>query len=591
MPYVLPSPTVSIAALSPPTSPRNHRRTSSHDFDKSSAFAGFSSGIKLNTLKLTLPGRVLESDSEREGSPQTSHIPFPTLSPTSSSQKLSAKPRLPRLDTSSPSSSGSNSPSVSPTILKANGTPLKPSLKGSARSSPSAATRGPTGRSRSAPSTPSLHKNVHFPKEDELEDVVFFRKTTRPIAVSLGEADAPPSDSEKSLAPSQFAWPSSPKSDLILCPSRTSAIPALDVPCTTANVILEGLSLNSASDPPTLHGSVIVRNVAFSKNVAVRFSLDQWTTTSVVNCNYATSLQGLPPPFSYHNSSEEWDRFSFTIRLGYHEDILVERIMQLCVRYSVPGPTETEWWDNNGGGNYLVSFRRKSEARPVTETAQPAPQSEPLAPPPPLARSYSFPPLSVSGRSQAQLPRPSGLPDTKLKLSNYVPPAPSAYGHFSPPPSPTISTSSTDSPGPDTPRGSPGMENFRVVGGMLATEVLEPKSVQAPSHWLGGNWNDISPAQSLLFSPHTPSYIDLSKPQHLTPPDSPERTPSPEAHSTPVPIPSLGQHDSPMGSANAPLEFLQRFCHFRSTARSTSPFPGDGPASDASGEWARHVIV
>lgn len=63
-----------------------------------------------------------------------------------------------------------------------------------------------------------------------------------------------------------------------------------------------------------------MRNLSFEKTVAVRFTLDDWQTTSEVLCGHNASLPGLPPPFPKpktmgdvavlkEKGSAEWDRF------------------------------------------------------------------------------------------------------------------------------------------------------------------------------------------------------------------------------------------------------------------------------------------
>ena len=103
--------------------------------------------------------------------------------------------------------------------------------------------------------------------------------------------------------------------------------------------------------------------VAFTKEVAVRFTLDNWHTTSEVACKHVTSLPSLPPPFpNPHTEGDKavinstWDRFSFLINLEDYERKLHEKTMWFVARYTVPGVGE--WWDNNSGKNYSVGFKK-----------------------------------------------------------------------------------------------------------------------------------------------------------------------------------------------------------------------------------------
>jgi hypothetical protein len=76
------------------------------------------------------------------------------------------------------------------------------------------------------------------------------------------------------------------------------------------NVFLEGVELSSTSPVEssssssaeseekktqvTLTGSLLVRNLAYEKHVSVRFTLDDWHTTSEVKASYKESIERLP---------------------------------------------------------------------------------------------------------------------------------------------------------------------------------------------------------------------------------------------------------------------------------------------------------
>lgn len=83
----------------------------------------------------------------------------------------------------------------------------------------------------------------------------------------------------------------------------------------------------SANSPmPTLFlvGTILVRNLAFAKRVAVRFTLDDWQTVSEVSAKWIRSVDGLPPPLTRPRTSygveegKEVDLFEFNLKLSDH---------------------------------------------------------------------------------------------------------------------------------------------------------------------------------------------------------------------------------------------------------------------------------
>ena len=94
-----------------------------------------------------------------------------------------------------------------------------------------------------------------------------------------------------------------------------------------------------------------MRIVGYKKHVAVRFTLDDWQTTSKVRAKHVVSVLSLPWEVSktktlgdaiglIANSSSgaaalpTWDRFSFTIRLEDHAYKLQDRTLWFVGRYS-----------------------------------------------------------------------------------------------------------------------------------------------------------------------------------------------------------------------------------------------------------------
>ena len=118
---------------------------------------------------------------------------------------------------------------------------------------------------------------------------------------------------------------------------------------------------------------IVMQNVAYKNHVDVRFTLDNWQTTSEVRAKHVVSVLSLPWEVSktktlgdavglIANSSSSaaalstWNRFSFTIRSEDHAYKLQDRTPWLVSRYST-GEGGSEWWDNNSGKNYKVAFK------------------------------------------------------------------------------------------------------------------------------------------------------------------------------------------------------------------------------------------
>ena len=261
--------------------------------------------------------------------------------------------------------------------------PLKSSLKSA--SSPALVPQHMHLRSRSEPSTPvATPKNVHFPAEDfGLATVRVFDCKARPAALSSPpNANGDETETEGEDTP-RFPFPVSPAINYEIDPAYSSSISSRV--CPLANSFLESLNLTPSSftstrpsAKPLLTGSILVRNLAFEKHVAVRFTLDDWQTVSEVSAHYVDSFSSLPSRFSLSPSpstpgdstsqrARGWDRFSFSIRLEDYVPSLSTRTIWLVARYRVnsthplPGSTVCgpggEWWDNNRGSNYRVCFR------------------------------------------------------------------------------------------------------------------------------------------------------------------------------------------------------------------------------------------
>nr|GAT54409.1 predicted protein [Mycena chlorophos] len=227
-------------------------------------------------------------------------------------------------------------------IRKKSGEPLKSSLKSSTprvRGSLEVVINGGTATSsKSVPTTPTGSLRVHF--NSQLEQVKLFLAEQKPLAVSRDGSPTDDTSGTEEFPDFIFGRDSEEEGTLEMQVEVPRPVGELDVKLQTFAL---------TDDRTGVAGTIAVRNLAFDKRVAVRFTLDDWQTTSEVTARYQESMPG-----------GKVDLFAFNIRLN---DVLARidgKRMAVAVRYNAAG---REMWDNNGGKNYLATFKRvRSEA-------------------------------------------------------------------------------------------------------------------------------------------------------------------------------------------------------------------------------------
>lgn len=200
--------------------------------------------------------------------------------------------------------------------------------------------------SKSLPGTPGNSKNVHF--DSQLERVKLFNKDHKPQVVSRDGSPTQYTTSEGE----EFPFPSTDdeatgKAERVLS-IKLPNFPSN--PDTYSDLQLESLTLDE-TDRKTLRGVVTVRNFAFTKWVAVRFTFDWWQTTSEVSATHKETIR-----------DGAYDRFAFNIKLGDMMSKIEEKTLFMCVRYNSEG---REIWDSNQGQNYQVNFEKQLVDKPV----------------------------------------------------------------------------------------------------------------------------------------------------------------------------------------------------------------------------------
>jgi hypothetical protein len=246
----------------------------------------------------------------------------------------------------------SASTSIDSHIRKKSGEPLKSSLKSrtpSRRPSLSVITGQPP--SKSEPGTPSHARSKSVSFAERLDHVKLFFAEQKPIAVSRDGSPTEDTSGTESEAPAtvrKISFDDEKKRLLVMEVANMPQRSTMDV-----DVMLEDVTLSKEA---TICGHVKVKNLAFHKCVAIRFTFDSWQTTSEVSAKYERSLaHGL------------FDRFSFVIRLHDILSKIEDKTLFMAIRYAVGG---RELWDNNRGHNYKIKFSLPIARRAPSTIAQ-----------------------------------------------------------------------------------------------------------------------------------------------------------------------------------------------------------------------------
>lgn len=228
--------------------------------------------------------------------------------------------------------------SNTPMLRKKSGELVRSSLK-----TGDSGSTGERQKTRSAPATPTFAKFVHF--DTKLEHVKHFLAQQKPQAVSRSGS---PVETETEDEPEAFPFPAMAGA----LAGLSLKLPNFPSPIDRdQDVYLE--SLDVSTEGKCLKGIVRVKNLAFEKWVAVRYTLDNWATVSEVSAEHHQTM------------SPQSDRFVFNIRLQDLLSKIEEKIMFIAIRYTVAGK---EIWDSNSGLNYQVGFTKTAPSTSSTES-------------------------------------------------------------------------------------------------------------------------------------------------------------------------------------------------------------------------------
>jgi Carbohydrate/starch-binding module (family 21) len=121
-----------------------------------------------------------------------------------------------------------------------------------------------------------------------------------------------------------------------------------------ANDMISIESIALASDQKSLVGKCKVNNIAFNKQVTVRYTFNYWQDVTEIQAAYRESIG---------RESSNTDRFMFNIPLNDRMEKSSQETMYFCLKYTVNG---TDYWDSNDGLNYQLELFKGTASKAVT---------------------------------------------------------------------------------------------------------------------------------------------------------------------------------------------------------------------------------
>ncbi|KAL7752949.1 Protein phosphatase 1 regulatory subunit 3D [Sorochytrium milnesiophthora] len=169
---------------------------------------------------------------------------------------------------------------------------------------------------------------------------------------------------------------------------------------------------SSSTTPFVLSGVVHARNLAFEKEVCLRYTTDFWRSHHNINATYVG-----PAP-----NHDQVDKFAFELDLASlattspssAESVVQEQVVRMwfCVCYTVAGNTH---WDNNDGRNYELVVRRVAAASPLRVMSEPKPAKSEYRPSSLLKSCIStdHDEQPADNKQQSSPPSPPSSPDAQ----------------------------------------------------------------------------------------------------------------------------------------------------------------------------------